>query len=224
MTRIIITGTNDMVRSLAEYYLAAQVDLEVLPSIEPTDNAAILEGEIDGTGPDVLVYTLLKPDTHHVRRVCQIAQEYPQLGVVLMGAHPHDGSLLELLRSGVRSFVPLDVPVEELLHAIRQAEQGQRYLPHPIYNKMIDTILSKIPTHPRSSDPNLNPEDRLTTREREVLQLAAEGRTCREIAQNLCVSPRTVETHRGNAMHKLGLSSRIELLRYAISRGLLRTD
>ena len=127
-------------------------------------------------------------------------------------------------RLSLPGSIDTDVPVEELLHAIRQAEQGQRYLPHPIYNKMIDTILSKIPTHPRSSVPNLNPEDRLTTREREVLQLAAEGRTCREIAQNLCVSTRTVETHRGNAMHKLGLSSRIELLRYAISRGLLRTD
>ena len=221
MIRVVIAGNNDVMRCLTESFLTEQTDMDVSAS---GDAVGIVLHDSNGTGPDVLVCNLIRPDTDSVSQICHIAQENPGTGVVLMGGHCHEAHLIDLLRAGVRSFVPLDVSSEELLKAIREASQGRRYLPHPIYDRMIDTILDNVPSHSRNTDPALDPYDRLTAREREVIRLAVEGHTCRNIAEQLCVSARTVETHRANAMHKLGLTSRIELLRYAVSRGILSID
>jgi DNA-binding NarL/FixJ family response regulator len=167
---------------------------------------------------------LLKPDTAEVRQVCQFTQDNPRIRVVIIAGNCQENHLIELLRSGVRSVIPLDVASEELLRALHEASKGRRYLPHPIYDRMIETILDKVPSSSRNADPAIDPYDRLTGREREVIRLAVDGHTCRNIAEQLCVSARTVETHRANAMHKLGLNSRIELLRYAVSRGILSVD
>ncbi len=221
MIRVVIAGNNDVMRSLTESFLSAQTDIDVSPSLDTIDS---LPRDRNGSGPGVLVCNLLKPDADSVRQICRVAQENPGLGVVLMGGHCQEAHLIDLLRAGVRSFIPLDVSPGDLLSAIREASQGRRYLPHPIYDRMIETILDKAPSHSRNADPALDPYDRLTSREREVIRLAVEGHTCRDIGERLCVSARTVETHRANAMRKLGLNSRIELLRYAVSRGLLSVE
>lgn len=221
MIRVAIAGNNDVMRCLTESFLTAQTDIDLSPCVEMADG---LLAASNGNGPNVLVCNLLKPDTDSVRQICRVAQENPRIGVVLVGGHCQETYLIDLLRAGVRSFIPLDVSSEELLKAIHEASQGRRYLPHPIYDRMIETILDKVPSRSRNADPALDPYDRLTAREREVIRLAVEGHTCRDIGEQLCVSARTVETHRANAMHKLGLNSRIELLRYAVSRGILSVD
>jgi two-component system, NarL family, response regulator NreC len=221
MIKVVIVGNNDVMRCLTESYLTAQNDIDLSASVEMTDD---LPQANNGNAPNVLVCNLLKPDTDSVRQVCRAAQENPRIGVVMIGGHCQETHLIDLLRAGVRSFIPLDVSPEELLHAVHEANQGRRYLPHPIYDRMIETILDKVPSRSRNADPALDPYDRLTAREHEVIRLAVEGHTCRDIGEQLCVSARTVETHRANAMHKLGLNSRIELLRYAVSRGILSVD
>ena len=216
-----IIGDDCLELMLSPGDLAAQTDMDVSPSVDTVNG--LLHGS-NGNVLNVLVCNLLKPDTDSVRQISRIAQDNPQTGVVLMGGHCQETYLIDLLRAGVRSFIPLDVSPEDLLNAIHEASQGRRYLPHPIYDRMLETMLDKVTTRSRNADPALDPYDRLTSREREVIRLAVEGHTCRDIAERLCVSARTVETHRANAMHKLGLNSRIELLRYAVSRGILSVE
>jgi DNA-binding NarL/FixJ family response regulator len=108
-----------------------------------------------------------------------------------------------------------DAPADELVHAVHEVVAGRRYLSPPLSERAIEVYLHK------AQDTVLDPYETLTTRERETLQLAAEGRTNSDIAAALYISPRTVETHRANVMRKLGLQNQADLIRYALQRGFL---
>jgi two-component system response regulator NreC len=111
-----------------------------------------------------------------------------------------------------------DANAAELLRAVHEVVTGRRYLSPPLSEHAIEAYLQK------AQDAVLDLYETLTTREREVLQLAAEGRTNADIAALLYVSPRTVETHRAHLMHKLGLHTQADLIRYALKRGILPMD
>jgi two-component system response regulator NreC len=119
------------------------------------------------------------------------------------------------LRHGASGYVLKEAPADELVHAVHEVAAGRRYLSPPLSERAIEAYLQK------AQDTMLDPYETLTTREREVLQLAAEGRTNGDIAAALYISPRTVETHRAHVMRKLGLQNQAGLIRYALQRGLL---
>jgi DNA-binding NarL/FixJ family response regulator len=130
--------------------------------------------------------------------------------------HANEAYVLEALKNGACAYVLKDASAAELVRAVREANVGRRYLSPPLSEPAIDNYIQRT----RNSD-SLDLYDTLTNREREVLQLAAEGHTNAEIAGRLFISPRTVETHRANVMHKLGLRSQTELVRYALRRGIM---
>jgi DNA-binding NarL/FixJ family response regulator len=126
-----------------------------------------------------------------------------------------DVYVVEALKVGALGYVLKETGPSELLGAVRQVIRGQRYLSPRISERLIDVLLEnteKLPADPYQS---------LTTREREVLQMAAEGLSTAEIARRLSISPRTAELHRGRMMNKLGLHNQTDLIRYAIKRGIL---
>jgi DNA-binding NarL/FixJ family response regulator len=124
--------------------------------------------------------------------------------------------VIEVLRSGAMGYVLKESGHVDLMAAIREVQAGRRYLSAPLSERAIDAYVSG------AQQTSGNAYDSLTTREREVLQLAAQGHTAAEIAQRLIISPRTVETHRANLMQKLGLRSQAELIRFALQRGILK--
>ena len=132
--------------------------------------------------------------------------------------HSAESYVLEALRNGANGYVLKDTVSEELVEAIRDVIAGRRYLSSQLSERAIETYILKAESTPEDS------YDSLTTREREVLKLAAEGSTNNEIAERLFISPRTAETHRANLMKKLTLSNHTELIRYAIRRGVLSLD
>jgi two-component system response regulator NreC len=166
--------------------------------------------------PHVVVVDLMMPSLNGMEVTRQVTRRVPHTRVVLLSMHANEAYVLEALRNGASAYVLKDASSVELIRAVREAMAGRRYLSPPLSQMAIDAYVRKA-----EKTETLDLYETLTNREREVLQQGAEGRTTAEIAARLCISPRTVETHRANVMHKLGLRSQTDLIRYALQRGIL---
>jgi two-component system response regulator NreC len=151
-----------------------------------------------------------------VEAIRQIKRDVPSVEVVVLSVHDSEAYVVQALRAGAAGYVLKRNAATELAAAIRAAHDGQAYLHPSIARRVIDDYLSRI-----HASEDSEPYDRLTPREREVLQLAAEGHTTRAIAGLLCLSTKTVEHHRASLMTKLGLQGQTELVKYAIRAGLV---
>jgi DNA-binding NarL/FixJ family response regulator len=129
-----------------------------------------------------------------------------------------DVYVVEALKAGALGYVLKETGPSELLSAVQHVVQGERYLSPRISERLINVLLESTDKMPA------DPYQTLTNREREVLQMAAEGLNSSEIAKRLSISPRTAELHRGRMMNKLGLHNQTELVRYALKRGILPMD
>jgi DNA-binding NarL/FixJ family response regulator len=167
--------------------------------------------------PDVLIVDVVMPVLNGLEVTKRVRARSPQTRVVVLSMHSNEPYVLEALRSGATAYVLKGTSTASLVEAVRAAATGERYLSPPLTERAIDAYI-------RSADDKgseLDTYRMLTAREKEVLQLAAEGLSNADIGERLCISPRTAETHRTNLMRKLDLRSQTELLRYAMSRGLI---
>lgn len=204
---IVLQGLRRLLESKPEFLVVAETGdgLEVLPLAERYK-------------PDVLIVDLMMPGLNGLEVTRQVCQQLEGIRVIVLSMHKDDGYVIQALRNGALAYIIKDTGPAELVGAIHQVMQGHRYLSQAIADKFIDQILF----HP---DEQLDdPYSRLTSREREVLQLVAEGYTGQEIAKRLSISRRTVEQHRANVMRKLGLQNQREIVRYAIKKGILSID
>lgn len=165
--------------------------------------------------PDVLVLDATLPGLYGLEVARRIRERVPRTGVVMLSASSNPWSAIRALRHGVRGYVVTQAEPAELIRALMAAAAGRSYVSAP---------LSKIPIArwlQQARADNGDPYDALTPRERQILQLVAEGHTSGEIGQSLRISPRTVEAHRAAVMRKLSISNQSALIRYSLSRGLL---
>jgi DNA-binding NarL/FixJ family response regulator len=161
--------------------------------------------------PDVIVLDLSMPTLNGIGAVRELARVSPLTKVVILTMHTEEHHILEALRAGVKGCVSKTQAPEHLLQAIREVCRGGVYLSPSVSGVVVQGYLSK----------SEQPYDPLTNRERQVLQLIAEGKTTKEIAVILGVSVKTAESHRSSLMSKLDIHSTAELVRYAIRRGLV---
>ena len=162
--------------------------------------------------PDVLVLDLMMPALNGLevtRRVHDMTK------VLILSMHADEGYVLEALNNGAFGYLLKDSTATELVQALKAVSTGRRYLGSPFSEQAINTYLERTRSTPA------DPYDTLTAREREVLQLVVEGHSTSDIAALLSISARTVDTHRSNLMRKLQLNSQIELVRFALKRGIL---
>ena len=211
--RILLADDHQVVREGFRALLEAEPDFEIVA--ETGDGLEALR-LAEHQKPHVLVVDLMMPGLNGLEVVRQITQRLPRTHVVVLSMHANEAYVLEALKNGACAYVLKDASAADLVRAVREANHGRRYLSPPLSEPAIDNYIQRT----RNSD-SLDLYDTLTNREREVLQLGAEGHTNAEIAGRLFISPRTVETHRANVMHKLGLRSQTELVRYALQRGIL---
>ena len=174
--------------------------------------------KIEMLHPDVVVLDVGIPDLNGLEITRQIHQRYQHTCVVILSMHAKEAYVLEALKNGASAYVLKGSGANELIQAIRQSLQGIRYLSPPLSERAIEAYLEMI------KDRGLDPYDTLTNREREILHLVLESHSNTEIASRLTISPRTVEVHRARMMHKLGLSSQVELIRFAMQRGLIPSE
>ncbi len=215
MIRVLLADDHTIVREGVRLCLEAMGDIEVVAEAEDGQMAVQLANQLR---PDVAVVDLTMPRLNGVEAIRQIKRDLPETEVVVLSVHDSEPYVVQALRAGAAGYVLKRNAATELAAAIRAAHDGQAYLHPSIARRVIDDYLSRIHA---SEDAASEPHDRLTPREREVLQLAAEGHTTRAIAGLLCLSTKTVEHHRASLMTKLGLRGQTELVKYAIRAGLV---
>ncbi len=162
--------------------------------------------------PQIVVIDLAMPALNGIDAVREIVKRVPRAKAVLLTMHTEEHHVLEALRAGVKACVSKSQAAEHLLQAIKDVSAGGVYLSPHVSGAVVQAYLAKTEL----------PYDPLTPRERQVLQLIAEGKTTKETAAVLEVSVKTAETHRTNLMEKLDIHSTAGLVRYAIRRGLLQ--
>jgi DNA-binding NarL/FixJ family response regulator len=167
--------------------------------------------------PDVLVLDLMIPGLSGLEVTRQLAKRSPKTRVVILSMHGDKSYVLEALKNGAAGYVLKDCSADELIKALHEAAVNRRYLSPPLSDSAIDAYVQQAGV-------TTDPYDSLSNREREVLQLAAEGHTNAEIGKRLFISPRTVEIHRANMMAKLDLRNHTDLIRYALKRGVISND
>ncbi len=160
--------------------------------------------------PDVLVVDMMMGGMNGIEVTRYVKKVSPKTCVVVLSMHSDEGYVLEALRSGAKAYVLKDSIADDLIHAMREAVLGRRYLSHPLSEQAIEGYLQK------QKGTVLKPHERLTVREREVLHMLLQGLNNEEIAARMSVSRRTVEAHRAHVMHKLGVHNQVQLLRYAV--------
>lgn len=168
--------------------------------------------------PDVLVLDIMMDDVSGIEVARQVTKNSPRTAIVILSMYSSKGYILEALQAGARGYVVKKSATTELVQAVREVVAGRRYLGQYVSDVVVNAYLEKAETG------TPDPYDSLSSREREVLHLAAHGYTNAEIAERLYISRRTVETHRANAMRKLDLQTQFDLWRYAQQREILPPD
>lgn len=212
MTTIVLADDHHVVRQGLRALLNAEPDLSIVGEAADGLEVAHL---VERVQPDVLVMDLMMPGLNGLEVTRQVSKRFPQTHVVILSMYDNEAYVLEALRNGARGYVLKGSNAADLLQAVREVAAGQLYLSAPLSQRAIEAYVQKV--QPAS----LDQYETLTSREREVLQLAVEGNNTGEIAERLSISPRTVETHRANLMRKLSLRTQTELIRFALRRGIL---
>jgi len=210
MITILLADDHTMVRQGLRALLEEETGFSIVGEAKDGPETIALT---ESLRPDVLVVDLMMPGVGGLEVMRQVGRRVPGTRFVVLSMYANEAYVVEALRSGAMGYVLKDTGAEELVRAIRHVAQGGRYLSPPLSESSLEAYLERV----RGG----GAEDTLTPREREVLQLAAEGRSNAEIAERLFISPRTAETHRANLMRKLGLHSQAELIHYAFQSGLV---
>ncbi len=168
--------------------------------------------------PDILVVDLMMPNLNGLEVLKQVRHRSPMTRMIVLSMQSADPYVLEAFRSGAIGYVLKDSAPDELINAINQSLKDIKYLSPKLPERLISAANGSM------GNAEQDPYETLTDREREVFQMAAEGKTAPEIAKRLSISPRTAELHRSRMMNKLDLHSQSELVRYAVKRGILPLD
>ncbi|MHC4337862.1 MAG: response regulator [Planctomycetota bacterium] len=209
--RILLADDHKITRQGLRSLLEKQPDIEVVAEAEDGRTAVRLAKELV---PNVVIMDVRMPDMGGVQATKQINSEFPKVKIIALSMHSDSMFVVEMLRSGASGYVLKDCAFEELTRAIRTVMDNKIYLSPAISGVVVDDYLHRL------QKVDYSDSELLSDREREVLQLLAEGKSTKQIALKLHISNKTVETHRRQIMNKLDIHTVAQLTKYAISRGL----
>lgn len=212
-TRVILVDDNNLFRQGLRSMITAHTEFEVVADLRNGKDAVHASVNLN---PDLMLMDIVLAGVNGLETVPQIKRRLPSVKVLMLTSLRTDDYVREALRLGADGYVLKDATLDELLMAMRWVAQGKKYLSPEVSGNLVNSFL-----HPESVNHKSSRLEMLTTRERSILQLIAEGRTNRTAAEFLSVSPKTVEKHRANLMHKLGLRNAAELTLVALELGLI---
>jgi two-component system response regulator NreC len=215
MTRIVLADDHPIVRQGLRALLEKEPGFSVVGEVSDGLKVADL---VEETKADVLVLDVLMPGLGGLDVTREVARRSPKTGIVVLSMHSSEAFVLRALRNGASAYVLKDSSTTELVRAVRQVQAGGRYLSTRLSERAIESYIKL------ADGGAVDVYETLTTREREVVHLAAEGLTNPEIGERLHISPRTAEVHRAHIMEKLGLKTRTDLIAYALRRGLIPSE
>jgi DNA-binding NarL/FixJ family response regulator len=211
--RVLIAEDHQTVREGLKLLLNAQDDIEVVG--EAGDGRSAIE-QAKKLQPDIVLMDVSMPQLNGLKATKELSASCPGIKVLTLTRHKDDGYLQQLLRAGAAGYVLKQSPSAELIHAVRSIAAGGQYLDPAVAGKVMSSYATQ------ASSKGIVPKAEPSEREREVLRLIAWGYSNKEIASQLDLSVKTVEVHKANGMRKLGISSRIDIVRYAILQGWLQ--
>jgi len=211
--RILLADDHEVVRDGVRALLEKQTDMQVVGEAADGREAARLADEL---GPDVVVMDVGMPNLNGIDATRRILSAHPQIAVVILSMHQDESYVLRSLKAGAKGYLLKESLRSDVLEAIRAVSQGRSFLTRKISRMMQEDYIQEMEQRGLEDSYDL-----LTDREREVLQLAAEGKPNKEIAGTLSISLTTVETHRTHILQKLGLHSVPELILYAVRKGII---
>ena len=206
--RILLADDHAVVRQGFRMILAAQTDLEIVGEAGNGREAVQLASTLR---PDVVVMDVTMPELNGIEATRRMTADNPHIRVVALSMHKDSVYVREILRAGARGYLLKDSVADDLVAAVRAVANGEGSLSPGVSNAVLDDYRRHV----------TSPIDMLSSREREVLQMLAEGKTNKEIAVTLNLSVYTVDAHRGRIMEKLNVHSINELVRFAVRNGLI---
>jgi len=209
--KILIADNHKIFRQAVGSLLSKELGMEVVGEAEDGRIAVQLARELQ---PDVIVIEISMPNLNGIEATRQITRKMPNVKVIALSACRDKRSVVEMLKAGASGYVTKECAFEELIAAIRNVASNQIYLCSQVNKVVVNGYINRLSKDDDSAYAVLTP------REREVLQLIAEGKATKVIAKELYVSPKTIEWHRSQLMKKLGVQSVAELVKYAINEGL----
>jgi len=208
--RIVLAEDHKTVREGIKLLVDAQPDMEVVGEAGDGEAVIALTAELE---PDVVLMDISMPVLNGLKATKKLRALYPKIKILTLTRHTDDGYLRQLIGAGANGYVLKQSAPSELINAIRSVGEGNSFLDPSLTQKVMGGYVSKTES--------LRGEGRgdVSTRESEVLRLIALGHSNKEIATRLDLSVKTIEAHKANAMRKLGISGRIDIVRYAILQG-----
>lgn len=209
--RIVLADDHSLVLEAFRTLLATDEDVDVVAT---ATNGRDLIQAVKQHKPDIVVTDIAMPTLNGIDAVIRLRQVMPDIKVIFLTVKDDPDLIANLLRSGAKGYLLKSSAASELPQSIRAVASGATYVTPLVTAKMIGSLASGGHEHPL---------DRLTVRQREVLQLLAEGKTMKQVASILSLTPRTVAFHKYRIMETLGIGSSAELVRFALESGLLDT-
>lgn len=213
--RILLADDHKLLREGLRALIEEQRNMTVVAEAEDGRSAVRLAAKLS---PDIIVMDISMPGLNGIDATRRITAESPGIKVIALSMHADRNFVVEMFKAGAAGYLLKDCAFEELIHAIRAVSSKKAYLSSKLSDTMIKDYVNLFPKK------NLSVFSSLTAREREVLQLLAEGKSTREVAAKLSVSTKTVETFRRLIMNKLDIHSVAELTKYAVRAGLTSLD
>jgi len=212
--RVLLADDHTLVRAGFRALLRSLGDVEIVAEAGDGDDALRL---IEVHQPDVVLLDIAMPGLNGLEVAACVVQRFPNVRVMMLSMYANEEYVLQALRAGAAGYLLKDADSSELELAVRAVARGDTYLSPPVSKSVIEDYVQRLSSQPGSFD-------RLTPRQREVLQLIAKGHSTKEIAQMLNIGVKTAETHRTQLMQQLDIHDIAGLVRYAIRVGLILPD
>lgn len=211
--RIVLADDHTVVRSGLRVLLERHQNFEVVAEAENGRDAVTLSTSLH---PDIVVMDVGMPLLNGIEATAALLKQSPSTGVIVLSMYSDESYVMRALKAGARGYLLKDSAAPDLLSAIDAVSNGRSF-----FSPSIRELLAEDYVRVLRQKGEVDSYELLSPREREILQLLAEGKTNKEVAATLFISPYTVETHRGNILEKLGLHSAAELILYAVRKGII---
>lgn len=219
--RVLLADDHNLVRAGMSALLESDRDIEVVAEAQ---NGRQVRALVETRKPDVVLMDISMPELNGLDATAQLVKEFPTVRVIILSMHATEGYVLKALRAGASGYLLKGAATPELALAIKAVARGETYLSSAVSKHVVEAYKRGESGEFRSADKSSRVETALTPRQREVLQLIAEGYSTKEIAEKLNISVKTAKTHRSELMRRLDLHDVASLVRYAMQIGLIAPE